>query len=321
MAIQKPISWASKIILVKPEALNAYGVDVNPTGAANAMLLTDVTFQPMVADGVSRNLDRAKMGAQEEVPTGLRATLSGQFEMVGSGTLGVAPAWSPIMRALGVVEVITPNTNGDGKVEYHPVSDDHESACCYIQIGMTLHKLLGGRGTGQVSMNAQGIPVCRFTLTFLFTQPVEAARPTVDQSKWQKPEVVTARNTPVFKIAGLDFAMRSYTLDLACDVQPRMLVGVERILIVDRNETLACTVEAVPVTYYNPYQRAEQLTPTTVSIEHGKIEGRRVKIDVTNGSQKSPGSIENQQKVAEWPLMFSVLPGAAGDDQWKITLT
>lgn len=316
MTIQKPISWASKIILVKPEAVNAYGVDTNPTGAANAMLLTDVTFQPMVADGVSRNLDRARMGAQEEVPTGIRATLAGQFEMVGSGTPGVAPAWSPIMRALGVVEIITPDTS----VEYSPISDGHESVVAYMQIGATLHRLLGGRGTGQVSMNAQGIPVCRFTMTFLFTQPVEAARPSVDQSKWQKPEVVTARNTPVFKIAGLDFAMRSYTLDLACDVQPRMLVGVERILIVDRNETLACTVEAVPVSYYNPYQRAEQLTPTTVTIEHGTQAGKRVKIDVTNGSQKPLGSIENAQKVAEWPLMFSVLPGVAGDDQWKITI-
>lgn len=321
MAVQNPISWSSKIILVKPEAAGAYGIDPTPTGAANAMLLTDVTFQPMVADGVSRNLDRAKMGAQEEVPTGIRATLSGQFEMVGSGTRGVAPAWSPLMRALGVVEIITPNTSGDGKVEYSPISDGHESVCAYMQIGATLHKLLGGRGTGQVSMNAQGIPVCRFTLTFLFTMPVETGRPTVDQSKWQKPEVVTAKNTPVFKINGLDFAMRSYTLDLACDVQPRMLVGVERILIVDRNETLACTVEATPVTYYNPYQRATDLTATTVSIEHGTAAGKRVKIDVTNGSQKPLGSIENNQKIAEWPLMFSVLPGAAGDDQWKITLT
>ncbi len=321
MALPKPIKWKSKIILVKAEGADSYAVDANPTGAANAMLLTNVTFQPMVSDGVSRSLELPKMGAQEEVPTGLRATLSGSFELVGSGTPGVAPAWSPLLRALGVVEIITPETTpGSGKVEYLPITDDHDSVTGYMQIGATRHVLLGGRGTGTITMNAQGIPVCQFTLTFIFVQPTETARPAVDLSRWQKPQVATHRNTPLFTVAGQPMVLRSYTLDLACEVQPRMLIGREAILITDRNETLAVAVEAVPLDYYNPYLRAEELTGTAITIRHGTVVGRTVSIDVVNGSQKPVGSIENNQNVAEWPLTFSALPGPAGDDQWKITL-
>ncbi|NML88347.1 hypothetical protein HHL26_04610 [Sphingobium sp. TB-6] len=314
MALE-PIKWRSKIILVKPET--TYGVDPTPTGAANAMLLTDVQFQPMEGQDVSRNLERPYQGAQEDLPVGLYCTLSGSFELVGSGTLGEAPAWGPMLRSCGVAEVVEAGVS----VEYSPISEGQESVAAHFYIGPNRYVLLGGRSTAQITLNALGIPVCRVTMTGLFTVPSVQTRPTVDLSAFREPQVASKANTPVFTIGGTSFVMRNFSLDLACDVQARMLVGLERIVIVDKNERLTCQVEAVPMTTYNPVSKA--LTPKPrqlINLEHGTVAGDRVKIEAGAAAQaRFAGGTENQG-VEEWPLTFSPLP-TDGDDQWKITLT
>ncbi|MEE8612277.1 MAG: hypothetical protein V3V60_15975 [Sphingomonas aquatilis] len=314
MAGNDPIRWKSKITLVKPET--AYGEDAAPTGALNAVLLTDVQFQPMEGEDVSRNLEQPWMGAQETLPAGLRAVLTGTFELVGSGTAGTAPAWGPMLRACGVAQVLTANTS----VEYTPVSDGHESVSIHFYIGPSRHILLGARGTGVITVNAQGIPVCRVTLTGLWTQPADNARPNVDLSSFQKPQVASKANTPLFTIGGAGFVMRNFELNLGCDVQPRMLVGAERIVIVDRAETLTTTVEAVPYATYNPFVIARDGTRQAIVLQHGTIVGRKVEVSAGACTQRRPGGIENAQGAVEWGLAFDPLP-TTGNDQWKIKLT
>jgi hypothetical protein len=311
----EPIKWKSKIILVKPEA--AYGADPLPTGAVNAMLLTDVQIQPMEGEDVSRNLELPYLGAQEEVGTAFRAVLTGSFEMVGSGTAGEAPAWGPMLRACGVAQVVTPGES----TEYTPVSDDHESVGIHFYIGPTRHVILGARGTGVMTVNAQGIPVCRATLTGLFVTPADQARPVVDLSAFEAPQIASKANTPEFTIGGIPFVMRSFELNLGCDVQPRLLVGVERILIVDKAELISTTVEAVPMATYNPYQAAQSPAPRQlIRLRHGTIAGRRWTLEAAQAVQRRPSGLENQQNITEWPLTFTPLPTSAGDDQWKLTL-
>ncbi|MFC3442548.1 hypothetical protein ACFOKF_15340 [Sphingobium rhizovicinum] len=316
----EPIKWRSKIILVKAEPLNAYGIDPTPTGASNAMLLTNVQFQPMEGQDVSRNLETPYMGAQESLPVGLYCVLTGDFELVGSGQLGVAPAWSPLLRSCGVAEVVTPGN----KVEYAPVTEGHESVAAYFMIGTNRYVMLGGRSTGVITINAQGIPVCRVTITGLFTVPTVAARPVVDLSKWQKPQVAAKATTPVYTIDGISFVARDYSLNLGCEVQPRMLFNQERVLIVDKAEQLTVTVEAVPVSTYNPVARAGSETADAprvpIIIEHGTIVGRKVRIDTGACVQSRFGGGQENQKIEEWPLTFTPLP-TLGDDQWKITIT
>ena len=311
-----PISMKSTIVMVKGEGAN-YGVDAVPTGVLNAMLLTDVQLQPMEGEDVSRNLTLPYMGAQETFVTAVRAVLTGSFELVGSGTAGTAPAWDPMLRACAAAQVVTANTS----VEYNPVSGEHESVSIHVQIGPWRHILLGAKGNGVVTVNANGIPVCRVTLTGLFVTPADQARPVVDFSKFQKPQVATKANTPGLTIAGIPFIMRSYEFNMGNDVQPRMLVGAERIVIVDRAETLRTTVEAVPYQTYNPFVRALNNTITPVQLQHGTAAGKRVTITHPGAIQQRPGGIENNQNVAEWPLGFVPLPVSTGNDQWKITLT
>lgn len=309
-----PIRWKSKITLVKSET--AYGVDPAPTGLLNAVLLTDVQLQPMEGEDVSRNLELPWMGAQESLPGALRAVLTGTFELVGSGTAGTPPLWAALLRACGVAQIVTADTS----VEYVPVSDNHESVGIHFYIGPSRHVLLGARGTGVVTMNAQGIPVCRVTMTGLWSLPADNARPAVDLSAAQKPQIASKANTPVFTIGALPFVMRNFELNLGCDVQARMLVGAERVVIVDRTETLTTTVEAVPYATYNPFVVARDGIRQAIAIQHGTIAGRKVEVTVPTATQRRPGGIENNQNTVEWALAFDPLP-SVGNDQWKIKLT
>ena len=317
-----PIRWKSKSFLVKKQPGD---VDPTPT-AADSVLVTDVSFQPMEGEDVSRNLDLPYMGAQEMFAVGLRAVLTASFEMVGSGETGVAPGWSMLARSLGLAEVVTADSAPDvhdGTVEYTPISDNFEKVAIYVQIGPTRYVLLGAVGTGEISFNAQGIPVCKGTWTGLFTLPADQAPPAgIDLSNFVDPQVVTKANTPVFTIDGISFAMRNFAFNLGNDVQGRFLVGVERVLIVDRSETITCTVEAVPMATFNPYAKASQSPKPRMPIvlQHGTVVGRKVKFEAPTCTLNRPSGIENQQGVVEWPLTFVPLP-TDGNDQWTITLS
>lgn len=311
----EPIKWKSKIILVKPET--SYGVDPTPTGAANAVLMTDVQLQPMEGDDVSRALDLPYLGAQEAIPTGLRCVLTGSVELVGGAAAGTAPAWGPLLRACAVAEVVTAGT----KVEYTPISDNHESVAIYFQIGTagSRHIILGARGTCVITLNAQGIPVMRFTLTGLYATPADAARPTPDLTSWQAPQVASKTNTPTFTIGGTAFVARQIEFDLGIAVVPRLLIGAERIVVTDRVEQLTCTVEAVAYATYNPFSIAEARTKQAIALTHGTAVGKRVALSVPIAQQKRPSGFSNQDNALEWPLGFVALP-SAGNDQWKITV-
>lgn len=309
-----PIYWKSKIITAKAETV--YGQDAGPTALANAMLMTDVQYQPMEGEDVSRNLDLPYQGAQSKLPTGLRGVLTGSVELIGSGTPGKPPAWGPLLRACAAAQIVTADTS----VEYVPISEGHESVTIGFMIGRWRHQLLGAKGTGVLTLNAQGIPVLRFTLTGLFVTPDDQARPSATYTDWQRPDVASKQNTPLFRIGAVDFVMRSYELNLGRDVQPRLLVGLERILIVDQAETLTCTVEAVAAGVYNPFAIAQAGTQQAVTLNHGTVAGRRVEVTVPYAEQARPGGVQNNQGVVEWPLGFTPLP-RVGNDQWKIKLT
>lgn len=314
-----PIKWDSKILLVKTEG--AYGTDSAPTAAANAILAKNIELRPMEGQDVSRDLEQPYIGAQEELPVGLYSVISFEVEAVGSGTTGVAPAWSSLIRACGVAEVVTADVDpGDGTVEYSPVTDGHESASIYFWIGGTRHVLLGARGTVSLSVATQGIPMFKYTLTGLFTMPAETARVAPDLSNFAVPQVASNTNTPTFTIDGDEFVLRDFGFDLANDVQQRLLIGKEEILIVDRAETISAQVEAVPLGTFNPFQVALSAARMPVALTHGTQAGKKVSFAAPACTLKRPSGYQQNQKILEWPLALTPLP-VDGDDQWTITLT
>ncbi|MBI1201493.1 MAG: hypothetical protein GC182_03175 [Rhodopseudomonas sp.] len=308
------IKWKSKVLLVKIES--AYGTDPTPTGAADAILATNVTLQPMEGEDVSRELERPYLGGQEMIPAGLRSVLTFSTELAGSGTAGEAPGWGVLARACALAETIEDAVS----VTYSPISLAMESAAVYFWIGATKHVLLGARGTAEITLDAQGIPRIAWTITGLWTLPAESAAATPDLTSFLEPLIATKANTPAFTVNAVSLVLRSYKLTLGNDVQPRLLVGREEIIIPDRAEQLVCNVEAVPLTTLNPFALAQARTRVAVSIVHGTAAGNIVTIAAPTCQVKRMTGYEQNQNILEWPLPLAPLPDE-GNDQFSIVLT
>ena len=97
-----------RIILAQLET--TYGVDAAPTGAADAMLVSELSVQLMQGPTQSRDLIRATLGNDLTYHTGPHTTLSFAVEIAGAGTGGIAPAWGRLIRACAFNEAIDAGT-------------------------------------------------------------------------------------------------------------------------------------------------------------------------------------------------------------------
>lgn len=309
------LNWRDKILLLKTET--TYGVDSTPTGAANAMLVTNISLNPMEGQDVSRELDKAGFGADATIPTELHYRLQFEIELAPSGAAGTPPAWGPALRACGVAEVISAGTS----VTYNPITDGQESVTIYLYIDSTLYQMVGTRGTVTMDFTAQSVPKLKFDMRGLFVKPAEGVRPTPDQSAFQKPQLVTSTNTPNFTIGGTAFVMKDAMLNLNNQVEGRFLVGSEEIKITERGDSFETTVDAVALTTFDPFQAALDQTTFVVNLVHGTGAGRIATLNMPSVQMQRVQGLANSQNVKEWPLRMVPLPSATGNDQWTLTLT
>lgn len=100
-----PLRLNTTTLLAKIEG--TYGQDSAPTGAANAVLLRGKpTLTPMQMEEEVRDLLLPYMGNAETLPGTVFGKLDFEVEAAGSGTAGVAPAHSPLLRACALSENI-----------------------------------------------------------------------------------------------------------------------------------------------------------------------------------------------------------------------
>ncbi|ETR79292.1 hypothetical protein X566_01530 [Afipia sp. P52-10] len=310
-----PIFWRLQLLLAKLET--TYGVDPTLTGANNAILATDVSLRPMEGEDVPRNLIQAYLGGQATIPAGLRTVIEFSTELAGSGEAGTPPGWGPLLRACAMAEVI----DADTSVTYTPISEAMESLYIKFWIGATLHAIKGARGTGVFTINAQGIPSIRWTFTGLWVEPAEVARPTGTTTGFQKPQIASTANTPVFTVNAVPLVGRSFSLNFGNQVEPRLLLGRDQIVIPDRVEALDLVCEATPVTTFNPYALANDQTRVPAIITHGTVAGSIITLTAPTCQVKRPTGYQQNQGVTEWTLNLSPLPTDAGNDQFSIVLT
>lgn len=307
------IRWRDRVILAKIEAV--YGTDSVPTGAANAVVMTDVTLQPMEGQDLPRELLQPYFGNQGSLSGSYTVVMSGSTELAGSGAVGTAPAWGPLARACALNQTV----NAGVSVVYSPITDSQDALTIYFWRGNTLHKILGARGTAVLNVTAQGIPRIRWTFTGLFVDPADVAQAVPTFTPWKKPLVATKANTPLFEIDDAPFVMRKFEINLGNDVQPQLLINHEDVPIVDKAETIDITIRSVPLATFNPFAKAKSKTPIKIEFTHGTVAGNICSI-VAPACELAPPGFENAQGIEEWALKAKPLP-AAGNDQFTITLT
>lgn len=312
-----PKIWRNKAILAKIET--TYGTDAVPTGAANAVMATEVQLSPMEGQDISRELDsRPFMGGQPTIAAGLYAKLSMKVELKGSGTAGTPPGFSALLRACACAEVVSAGVS----VAYNRVSTGHESASIYVNIDGTRHVLTGARGNVVLKLSAQGIPYLEFEFWGLYSTPTDVALPAVTLGTQLSlaPQHGSSANTPTFTVGGVTLILREFSLDFGNQVVPRLLIRSESIMISDIDETIDMRVEAVPLATLNPFLLAQNATTQVLQLVHGVGAGRICTLSVPTAQFMRPSGYQQQDGIVEWPLKMKPIP-TAGNDQLTLTFT
>lgn len=309
--LASPRKWKKKAILIKDEA--QYGVDAAPTGALNWFEARNVTLTSFEAETADRNIEMPYMGNGGKVLVGIWSKLSFQVALAGSGTLGTAPKFGPMLLALGFAETITPATS----VVYNLVSEGIGGLTAYVNIDGTLYKLIGCRGDVKATLNAKGIPVLQVDLTSFYTAPVADVMPVVDRTGWTFEQAVTGTNTGKITLGAVDLAFSAFEWGLGNQVARIDLAGPQReVAITDRKPTSTFTVLAPDLATFNPYDLAANATPLVLSNTHGTVPGQKAKVDIKGGIV---GVSEDQvEGMLAYKLTFEPRPVVGNDE---ITLT
>lgn len=289
-----------------------YATNSVPTGAANALQFNDVTVNPMAGGEVERGLLLPYMGHQGVFLTGTHGTLQGSVELAGSGDPGLAPAYGSLLRACGMHETVTVDTD----VQYNPISRAFEAGSLYYNLDGVRHVLLGCRGTFSLALTPAEIPRITFNLTGLSGTITDVALPTVDLSKFIVPVPVNKANTTM-TLHGWTAIAESLSLDLAGTVEPRFLIGDESIKVTGRKAVGTAVVQATLLATKDWFAIAKAHTKGAMAVQHGTAAGNIVDI-AADGVQIGRVTQGATQGIANYSLPLMLTP-VAGNDELLLT--
>lgn len=267
----------NSVVLAKTEV--TYGVDPTPTGAANAVLVSNLSVNPLNANNVSRDLVRAYFGGSEQLVGTVNVEVSFDVELQSSGTAGTAPAWGPLIRACGFGETIS----AGNRVEYLPVSASFESVTIYYHDDGVLHKVLGSRGTVDVTMAVGERPMLKFKFTGLDGGVTAVANATPTYTAFKTPAVVTDANTNDLLVGctyttgtlgtGTAYPSRGIEWTVGNDVKYTPMVGGETVDLVQREVTGKVMLDLTAAQEVSFMSTVKANTTQSFGFQHGTAAG------------------------------------------------
>ncbi len=267
-------------ILAKIET--TYGVDSVPTGAANAMLVSNLSINPLNAQNIDRDLIRPYFGGSEQLVGTANLQCSFDVELAGSGSAGTAPAWDPLLRACGFAAVVTAGQ----RVEYNPVSTGQEAVTIYWFDDGVRHILLGARGTVQIRAGLSERPVLSFTFTGIDGGVTSQALPSTTLTGFRTPLPITDANTGDITLgctyttgtlsAGTPYPSRGIDLDVGNVVNHMPLLGGESVEITGRSITGSFQLDLTAAQEVSLMSTVKTNTVQSLGLTHGTAAGNTV---------------------------------------------
>jgi len=308
-----PLLTRKAIILAKIES--SYGVDPTPTGAANAILASNINLTPLAAEFLPRDNYFPYLGNADSVLASYSAQVSFEVEIAGSGAAGTAPAWGPLLRACGFAETVNASTS----VVYNPISATFPSVYIYLNQDGVLHKMRGCRGDVNLVFNAKQIPKLQFTFTGMYVAVADAAAPTPTYTGFIKPLACNKTNTPTFSLHAATSCLEALTLNMRNNVVHRDLIGCESVQLTDRRPGGSISFEATLVATKDWWAAITAGTLDDLQLIHGTTAGNIVQVDAPNVQILDPTYADSDGNVMlNGNLVLT--PGSSGNDEILITV-
>lgn len=310
-------------ILAKLE--DVYAEDALPTGAANALVVSNLSINPLNAEYIARGIIRDYLGASEELPGASYLECSFDIELVGAGVIATAPPWSPLIRVIGFAEVITVGV----RVDYVPVSAAFESATVYWYDDGVLHKLLGVRGTATMDLTVGQKPVISFKLMGVDGGIAAVPNVATTLTAWRVPQIVIDANSgdltfgathdavaaPAFAL-GTTYPSQGLTVDLGVKANFQKLLGGESIAISEREVTGAVKLKLTAAQEVAFMADVKAAALTSIGLIHGTVANDKVMVFMPSVQRKEPTKEElNGERMNGYKLRM--LP-VVGNDEIRI---
>jgi hypothetical protein len=308
--------------LITAKIETAPGTDATPTGAANAILVTEASITPLDAKNIDRNLLRSYFGGSEQLVGPASIKLSFSTELAGSGTAATAPAWGALLQACAVAEglLATP-----ARVEYSPVSTGLKTLSIYYYDDGVLHKLLNVMGNCTLSAKVGDRPMLKFDFIGV-DGGIATGSDTGTYAAWKKPVAMTKAN--VIDIAlGVSYATGALTggtpysssgieLNFGNAVDFDALLGEETVDATDRNSTGSTELKLTAAAEVAMMANVKGNITQSLGMTIGTAAGNKIILFAPAVQVLNPKKIDrNGRRMIGYDLRFVPV---AGNDEWKI---
>jgi len=309
------------VLLAKTEG--TYGTDPTPTGAANAVLASNVAVT-VAYNNVDRDLIRGYFGGSDQLVGTRSVTMSFDVEIAGSGDAGVtAPAWGPLLKACAFSE-----TDAGAYFEYVPVSTAISSVTLYYYLDGALHIVKGARGTVSFKLGVGERPLMSFNFTGIDGGLTAAANATPTLTAWKTPVVVTDANSGDVNFgctysagalsSGTAYTSQGISIDLNADVKFQPLLGGETVELLNRSVAASVTLDLTAADQVTFQTAVNANTTSSLGFTHGTAAGNIFVFHMPVVQRINP-RVTDVDGRAMMTYDLRVLP-SAGNDELKIVV-
>jgi hypothetical protein len=298
------------------------GTDAAPTGAANAIQVSDVSITPLDAQNIDRSIIRGFFGGSEQLVGVASVKASFTVELAGSGTAATAPAWGALLQACASAEglLTTP-----ARVEYSPTSTGLKTVTIYYYDDGVLHKLLGAMGNCKLSARVGDRPKMMFDVIGL-DGGISAASDVGVFTAWKKPVAMTKANVVDITLGasyatgaltgGQGYSSTGIDIDFGNSLQFTPLLSAETVDITDRESTGSTELDLSAAQEVALMAAVKANTTQGLGMTIGTATGNKIMLFAPAVQLLAPKKVEkNGRRLVGYDLRFMPVNG---NDEWRI---
>ena len=306
------------VILAKPET--TISTDSEPTGADNAILVSDMSITPLDAQNIPRDLVRGYFGASEELVGTASVRVTFTSELAGSGTAGIAPAWGNLLLACAFAESVLETPD---RVEYRPITDALKTNTIHYHDSGVLHKLLGAMGNVRLSARVGQRPTMQFDFVGKDggVSAVPNATPTL--TAWKTPVALTMANVVDLTLGatyadgaltgGTTYPSTGIDLDMGNEVVFTPLLSSETVDVTNRAATGSIELDLTAAQEVTFMQTVKANTTQSLALTIGTTSGSKIILFMPSVQLVTPSKAElNGKRLIGFGLR--VLPSSGNDE-------
>ena len=290
---------------------SSYGTDSSPSAGSNAILVKELSIEPLQVDEVERTLVRGYLGNYETLLADQKASITFSIEMAGSGAAGTAnQGLGVFLKSCGFSETVASGTS----VTYAPVSASFSSCTIGCNVDGTNHQLTGCRGTFSINCSLNEVPTFDFEFTGKYNNPAAVTQSSLTYQNQSDPVLFKGGNTTAFALMGNSAALESWTLDLNNEIVHRVLVGgTEEVMITDRKPSGSATIEAPALGSFNYWTKATSEATGTNTFQHGQTAGNIVTVSAPYTDMGAP-TYGDSDGIITLEVPFTCTPSSGNDE-------